>query len=110
MKWPIYLSAQSSADMDRIHSWLLRRSPRGAANWKDAVFAAIDAIAEDPQSCSVAAEQLPRWRRKVQQKLFKTKHGRWYRIIFEIIDDEVYIQRVWGPCRRTLRSSDLPRK
>lgn len=99
---------RAGADMSHIFSWLERRSPRGAAAWYDALFQAIDRIAENPESFSTIPESRPRWQRAFHQALFKTPHGNPYRIVFEVTDTELRILRIRTLGQPPLRRRDLP--
>lgn len=100
--------ARARTDIDRIFEWLSRRSSQGAANWYDALFEAVRRILESPDTYPAAPEALPRWGRTIQHALFKTKRGRRYRILFELMGTEVRILRIRGPGQPPLRRRDLP--
>jgi hypothetical protein len=54
-----------------------------------------------------AAESHP-LKRDLRHKLFKTRRGRIYRIVFEPGDAEIVILRVRGPGQAPLKRRDLP--
>src|ERR1700722_10197944 len=92
----IKISERAATDVVRIARWLHDRSPRGAAAWRDAFWAAVFRIAGDAERFSLADESahlgLP-----MRDALFKTRRGRQYRIIFDFTEQAVYILRVRQP-------------
>jgi plasmid stabilization system protein ParE len=110
MSRSLRILARARADIDAIYDWLQRRSPRGAATWYNALFAAVGRIAENPDAYAVVSEAAPRWNRKIHQALFKTPRGRLYRIVFEWTDAEILILRIRGPGQPPLRRRDLPQE
>ena len=99
---------RARADVDAIFDWLVRRSIRGAISWYLAFHKSIGEIAASPESFAEAAES-HRLRRRLHQALFKTRRGRMYRIVFEVLDSEIVILRVRGPGQSPLRRRDLPK-
>lgn len=103
----VHTYRRARIDVGRIFRWLKRRSPRGAAAWYRAFLAAAWQIGNDAERYP-AAEESEALRRDVRAAIFKTKKGRYYRIIFEYSDEEVNILRVRGPSQRPLKRKDLP--
>lgn len=99
---------QADKDAEKIYAWLMRRSPRGAAAWSEALFDAIRRVAEKPESYSTIPEARPRWQRTIYQALFKTRRGNPYRLLFEVTDTELRILRVRGLGQPRLRRRDIP--
>lgn len=75
--------ARARKDIERIFDWLEKRSPQGAVAWYNALFHAVEKIAENPGTYPIISEALPRWNRTIHEALFKTSRGRCYRIVFE---------------------------
>ncbi len=94
-------------DLNRIYRWLHRRSPRGAVAWYRAFWSAATRIANDPESFAVA-EESAQLKSDIRSAIFKTRKGRYYRIIFEFTDTEARILRVRRPGQRPLQRRDLP--
>jgi hypothetical protein len=64
-------------------------------------------IADDAESFP-AADEAERLKRDLRYTIFKTKKGRYYRIVFDFTDVEVRILRVRWPGQRSIRKRDLP--
>jgi plasmid stabilization system protein ParE len=108
MSRTLRIFARAREDIDRIFDWLEARSPQGARNWYEALYAEVRRISQNPISYPLASEALPRWNRQIHQALFKTKRGRHYRIVFELTETEIRILRVRGPGQPPLRRRDVP--
>jgi plasmid stabilization system protein ParE len=96
MRREVLLSRQAETDIDSILTWLENRSPVGAKNWFAALESALKWLAENADSCPVAPEN-DRFEETVQQRLFKTRHGRRYRILFTLADQKLLVLHVRGP-------------
>ena len=105
---PVHVLAKARAYIDSIFTWLEKRSPAGAVAWYAALLAEIHRIAEHHAGCTLLAESSPRWNRQIYQTMFKTPHGRRYRIAFERSHSEIRILRVFGSGQRPLRRRDFP--
>jgi plasmid stabilization system protein ParE len=93
MKLVVSTLRRAEADIDRIYAWIAERSQQGAAHWYQAAREAIKRLARDaaehglaPESADVSIE--------LRQKLFKTRRGHPYRLLYTIIGDEVRVLRV----------------
>src|SRR5205085_542621 len=82
-------------DSNRIYRRLLRNSPQGAYHWYSALLAAVDGIKNDPFRFGLVPEQ--NLGLEVRQRLFKTRHGKYYRIVVTIADNKTIILRVRWP-------------
>ena len=96
--------AEKSADA--IFDWLAERSPEGAANWYRAYLQAIDSLKVNPERRAPALEANS-FSLVVRQILFKTQHGRLYRILFVVKDETVYIVGVRGRGQDSAEPDDL---
>ena len=94
-------------DVDDIFNWLVHRSARGAIAWYLAFRNTARQIASAGESYALAPESEP-LHRELRQALFKTRRGRTYRIVFELMATDAIILRVRGPGQRLLRRGDLP--
>lgn len=96
MNYRIVVTLQAELDAQRIFQWLVRYSTDGAYRWYEAYEATVQRLMEHAGRCAAAFENGHR-NRELKQILFGTAHGRRYRIVFEIRDDEVRLLRVRGP-------------
>jgi plasmid stabilization system protein ParE len=101
------LVERAQTDVDEIFNWLATRTLKGAIAWYLAFLESIEKIAEAPESFSEAPEAR-RLHHALRQALFKTRRGRVYRIVFEVLDAEIIVLRVRGPGQAPLRLRDLP--
>ncbi len=107
MNRTVRILERARTDVDEIFNWLVHRSVQGAISWYFAFWRAVDEVASRAESFGEAPES-HRLRRQLRQAPFKTRRGRVYRIVFEILDSEIVILRVRGPGQAPLRRRDLP--
>src|SRR5438067_13870617 len=107
MSRPLRILGRAAADADEIFHWLVQRSVAGAISWYAALLAALDGIASSPDRFPEAPESRPLGC-PLRQALFKTRRGRVYRIVFQVVDTETIVLRVRGPGQTSLRRRDLP--
>jgi plasmid stabilization system protein ParE len=106
MKFAVSFSDQAQSDSDRIFEWLAARSLQGAVVWHHALEQAIEQLQLDAVSYGRAPESAE-FSRDIRQKLFKTRRGRTYRLVFDLDGYKVRILRVRGPGQSSLASDDL---
>src|SRR5437762_45233 len=96
MKRDVYLTRQAEHDLDSILAWLESRSPSGAVSWVKSLKAAFTWLADHAASCPLAAEN-DRFEESVYERLFKTKRGRYYRLLFVVTAKQIRILHIRGP-------------
>jgi len=86
---------QAVVEVRDIHDWIAERSSAGAAQWMAAFQAAAAQVVLDPESFPTAPES-----EFVDYHLrefhFKTRHGRKFRALFTVVENEVRILHVRG--------------
>jgi plasmid stabilization system protein ParE len=97
---------RAEADIRSIASYIHDRSPQGAKAWLDAFRSARVRLADNAESCPLAPED-PSFDIELRHMLFKTKHGRFYRLLFTIVGNEVRILRVRGSGQAPVHPDDL---
>lgn len=97
---------KAEADIRSIANFIYERSPQGAEAWLDAYRQARLRL-EQAASVYGSAIENEHFDIDVRQALFKTKHGRVYRLLFTIVDDEVRILRVRGSGQAPVAPNDL---
>ena len=97
---------RANADILTITGYIHERSKPGAAAWVNALERAKNRLAENGGACGEADEN-DRFDIDVQQSLFKTRHGRVYRLIFTIVEDEVRILRIRGSGQAPVEPEDV---
>jgi plasmid stabilization system protein ParE len=102
MNYTLVIQARAKRDIHRIVTWIRKRSPAGSQRWVNALVKATNSIVDNPTGLPLASE-LPLQELRVREKLFKTRQGLTYRILFLIDGDSAYIVRVRGPRQRPVR-------
>ena len=106
MKFHVSLEARAHQQMKSVFNWLVERSPRGAERWLDAFDGAISHLERNADGCALASENAL-VSREIRQALFKTRHGRIYRIVFTIEGINVRVLAIRGPGQPPLKPRDL---
>lgn len=106
MKFNVHVSDQTWSDADRIFEWIAARSQQGAIQWDRAFFDALDRLQSSADQHGAALEST-NLGKQVRECFFKTRRGLTYRLIYEIIDRDVYVLRVRGPGQRPIRSDEI---
>lgn len=74
------------------YTWLAERSVKSADRWRDSILRAVDSLEENPARCPLALED--EWYDGELRELLHGKRRHVFRILFEILGDEVVILRV----------------
>jgi plasmid stabilization system protein ParE len=106
MKRLVNVSPRAERDAQAIFDWIRARSVDGAIQWWAAFEDVQATLATSAEAFSVAPES-PLFKHNVRQKLFKTAHGRTYRAVYFMTDDEVMILRVSGPGQPSLEPDEM---
>ena len=96
MKRKVLLMRQAEVDLDAILNWIGSRSPSGAKNWYKSLEVTIVWLEEHAASCALAPES-DAFDEEIRERLFKTKRGRPYRLLFVIAGKQVRILHIRGP-------------
>jgi plasmid stabilization system protein ParE len=107
MTVPVRVLRRAQADIDHVYLWLRKRSTAGAVAWYAVLLHTLHELGEGRAAHSVAPESAI-FGVDLRQALFKTRHGRMYRLVFVIEDREIRVLRVRGPGQRPLSRRDLP--
>ena len=106
MSFTVRTLPQAEFDAQQIYDWINERSPDGSRRWWEAFLVACDNLKQDPARYSLAPEA--RWcDREIRQLLFRTRRGRYYRLLYLIVEAEVRIIRVRGPGQPDLSPDEL---
>ena len=106
MKYAVSVLRRAWSDADRIFEWIASRSPRGAINWSQAFDTALAELTNDADQHSIALESAE-LNGAIRQKIFKTRRGRPYRLLFMIIGNDVRVLRVRGPGQSSVIAEDI---
>ena len=106
MNYVVSLLRRADHDAKRIYRWLANRSPTGALRWYEALLDTLEVVRQRPSDCPLADEaELAAL--DIRQRLFKTRRGRFYRVLFIISGQQVRVLRVRGPGQRPLQPDQL---
>ena len=106
MTFELRILPRAEKDAQHIFEYIAKHSPGGAARWWEALQHAVGKIIENPDRFGYAPENyLADF--DLRQFLFKTRHGRNYRGIFAVIDNEICILRIRGPGQAALGSDEI---
>lgn len=106
MSYRVRILRRAWTDADAIFNWLHARSVSGATRCYAAFLAAANDLSNNPYRFSVVPE-FDVSDVEVRHRLFKTRHGRLYRLIFLIHTEEVRILRVRGPGQAPVHFNEL---
>lgn len=105
MNYRVHELSLAEADVRAIFDWISQRSPQGVEAWLDAYDEMIDGLTRfvghgvAPEDVSVDF--------KVQQVVFKTRHGNAYQALYFVEGEDVYVLRVRGKGQAQVRPEDL---
>lgn len=102
---PILLP-RAEADVDSILGYLSERSRQGAASWAARWHDVLLELQKRPLSLGLAPEAAD-YDVEIRQILFKTRRGRVYRALFQVVGAKVYIMHVRGHGQDLLPPQDL---
>jgi len=91
-----------------ILKWIADRSIQGADRWLSAYDQMIDRLEHHADECSLAPENESTLL-TIRQIHFKTPHGRPYRALFTIDENDVRVLAIRGPGQDLVPARDLER-
>jgi plasmid stabilization system protein ParE len=106
MRYRVRVLRRAQQDIIDIRFWIADRSPEGSTRWYRALSDAVEQLRRDAGQFGVAAES-EELGTVIYERLFKTRRGRPYRIIYSIASQEVRILRVRGPGQAPVSKDDL---
>lgn len=105
MTYRVHELKLAQTDIRSIFNWIRRKSPQGAQAWLDAYEEMIDGLRRFVGH-GVAPENTGA-EFKVQQVLFRTRHGSVYRALYFVEGEDVYVLRVRGKGQADVRPEEL---
>lgn len=106
MKYIVRISPRAWQDADAIFDWLAMHSVDGASRWFNAMLEASYGLAENPFAFGLVLDDLPQGH-AVRERLFKTPHGRPYRLVFVVSDTNILVLRIRGPGQPPISQEDI---
>jgi len=104
--YAVRILPRAEHDVREIFRWIDERSPEGALRWWAAFNEAVSSLSQQPTVFSRAPEALL-VDRDLRQVLFRTAHGRYYRVLYVIVESEARVLRVRGPGQPELAPDEL---
>jgi len=105
MSLQIQFSERAKRDIHEIQEWIKSRSLKGAASWLAALEECISHLSEFAASSGVAPEA-DELGIHLLQRMFKTRRGNSYRLLFIIRAETMHILTVRGIGQDLLQSGD----
>ncbi len=90
---------QAKLDGQSIYDWIFERSPQGAEAWAQAYIEALESLTTHPLRCGLAPENEDH-EVEIRQRIFRTRYGNPYRLLFTIAGKEVQVLHVRGQGQR----------
>jgi plasmid stabilization system protein ParE len=107
MAFHVVFLGRAKREVHATMDWLKERSATGAAHWLQALEGATQRLEQNPLACGLADEdELAQM--EIRQILFKTRRGKPFRALFQVVGNEVRILHVRGPGQAPLTSGDVP--
>lgn len=106
MNFRVSISRRAKCDIREIVEWIRVRSSKGALAWLDALESNLSHISSDAPSSTPAAEA-DDLGLDLRQRLFKTRRGNSYRLVFIIRKDIVHVLAVRGTGQDLLQWADI---
>ena len=105
MKFRLVITRRAILDRDACFEFIHQANADAALRWLNAFDDAVRAISFAPHSgFAPEAKDLDE---EIRQKLFKTRHGRPYRILFLIRGKLIYILHVRGPGQNLMTPEEI---
>jgi hypothetical protein len=107
MNFVVHELPRAKADKRAIFIWIIERSPQGGVAWLTAYDDLLVRLEQDASSFGKAMEDADCPQLAIHQALFKTRHGRVYRVLYFMDGSDVYVLRVRGPGQAPVDPGDL---
>jgi plasmid stabilization system protein ParE len=106
MTFNVQLLWRAERDLDHIITWLYERSPQGAAAWHQAWKDAVHLLQDSAEKYGLAPEGTDH-ELKIRQIIFHTPHGRNYRALYTIRDQDVFVMHIRAPGQDLVAMDEL---
>lgn len=106
MSWQARFTQRAKRDIHEIHAWIRSISSKGAEAWLIALETSIGHLSEFADSSAIAPEA-DDLGIDLKQRLFKTRRGHSYRLLFIIRDGTVHVLAVRGMGQDLLQEEDI---
>ena len=106
MSFRVQFSNRAKRDVREIASWIKSRSSKGAISWLNALEMSVTELSKNAMS-STPAPEVEDVGIDLRQRLFKTRRGNTYRLVFIIREKDIQVLTVRGTGQDLLTQSDL---
>jgi plasmid stabilization system protein ParE len=106
MSLRVLISRRAERDIREIRDWIKDRSPIGARSWLNALERALGRLPGVAASSSAAAEAEDLGI-DLRQRLFKTRSGHRYRLVFVVRGETIHILAVRGAGQDLLQPGEI---
>jgi len=106
MKYGLTVLQPAKEDIDQIRRWLAGYSPAGASSWYGILDETVRALKNDPEQSELAPESRD-FGREIRHRLFKTRRGKPYRVVYTIVGNQIRVLLVRGPGQAPLTTEDV---
>ena len=105
MSYRLEITRRAKQDRDACFDYIFARSPEGAFRWLDAFEAAAAALRTEPHYGE--APESEDHEETIRQKLFRTPHGRTYRLLYIVREDVIYLVHVRGAGQDVMAADEI---
>jgi plasmid stabilization system protein ParE len=105
MTYRVIATARARHDVDVCFNYIASKNPAGAVSWIDAYEQALQSLQRDPHRG--LAPESESFTEPIREKIFKTRQGRSYRILFVVRDDTVFVIHVRGPGQELMTHEEM---
>lgn len=108
MTYPVRVLRRAAHEVDAIVRFIseVRKAPSGAVSWLRAYEKALRRLADSADHFAIAVEDAYVVE-EIRECVFKTRHGKPYRLLFTIVGKEVRILHVRGPGQDFMTADEL---
>lgn len=106
MTYRVTLSRRAERDIRTIRDWIKARSVSGASRWLDVLEDALLQLPLVAATC-VAAVEAVEIGLDLRQRIFKTRRGHPYRLVFLIRNETIQVLAVRGSGQDLLQPDDI---
>src|SRR3954464_15110028 len=106
MRFTVSTIRRAEADITSAHAWIAERSTAVQHRWYEAAREAIRSLSRDADQHGLAQEG-SEFGIELPEKIFKTRRGRPYRVLYTLDGKEVRVLRLRGPGQAPVTPEDL---
>lgn len=105
MSYSVTVTARGERARNGCFDYISERSPEGAQRWLESYEQAVASL--QMQQFFGSAPESEHHKEEIRQRIFKTKQGLPYRLLFIVRDETIYIIHVRGPGQDLMRAGEI---